>query len=158
MFKIGLGVDIHPLSPSRPLVLCGVKISEKNGLLGHSDGDVALHALMDAILGACGLEDIGHFFPSTSEWQGASSLEMLKIVKSKMEDRGLFLVNADISLILEDPKVAPFREEMVRSLTRVFPGAQFALKATTCEGLGFVGKREGACAIAVVLLAPYSHD
>jgi len=157
LFKIGLGVDIHPFSEARPLILCGVRISEKDGLLGHSDGDVALHALMDAILGACGLEDIGHHFPPIPQWQGASSLEMLKIVKSKMEERGFFLVNADISLILEKPQVAPFREEMVRNLTQVFPEAQFSLKATTCEGLGFVGKGEGACAIAVALLSSDSH-
>jgi len=149
---VGLGIDIHPFQEGRPLVLCGVNIPECQGLLGHSDGDVAIHALMDAILGALGLEDIGHFFPSTPEWKDASSLELLKIVRGVLKEAGYYLVNADISLVLEKPRVAPYRELMMENLKQVFPQAQFSVKATTSEGLGFIGESEGAAALAVVLL------
>jgi len=157
VLRVGLGLDVHPYEQSRPLILCGVRVSAEHGLLGHSDGDVATHALMDAILGASGLKDIGHFFPSTPEWKDASSLEMLKIVKGKMEKKGFQLINADISLMLESPKISPYCDEMIQNLKMIFPGAQFSIKATTCEGLGFIGKEEGAAAIAVVLLESIRH-
>lgn len=152
MFRVGLGFDVHPFSESRPLILCGVNIPSKKGLLGHSDGDVAVHALMDAILGASGLKDIGHLFPPTDEWKGASSLKMLRIVREKSEEMGFILKNADISLVLEEPKISPFLDEMISNLKSVFPQAQFSVKATTAEGLGEIGKGEGALAMAIVLL------
>lgn len=157
LFKVGLGFDVHPFSESRPLILCGVNIPSTRGLLGHSDGDVGIHALMDAILGACGFKDIGHFFPPNEQWRGASSLKMLRIVREKAEEKGLILKNADISLIIEEPKISPYIEKMIYALKSIFPEAQFSVKATTAEGLGSIGRGEGAVALAIVLLEEVSH-
>ncbi len=145
-------MDVHAFSSARRLILCGIEIPAKEGLAGHSDGDVALHALMDAILGALGLPDIGFFFPSTPEWKDVSSLELLSVVRRKMTDLGFALVNADISLIIEKPKVAPFRQSMLEGLQKVFDGAAVNIKASTAERLGFVGRGEGVLAVATVLL------
>lgn len=150
--RVGIGVDIHPLSDERKLILGGVIIEGYPGLLGHSDGDVLIHALIDALLGAAGLPDIGHFFPETPQWKGASGLNMLKIVAKKIEEMGFGLLNADLSILIEKPLISPFREEILKNLQSVFPKASFSIKATTSEGLGFVGKKEGACAFAAVLL------
>lgn len=145
-------MDVHAFSRGRKLILCGTEIPAEKGLAGHSDGDVALHALMDAILGALGLPDIGFFFPSTPKWKNVSSLELLGIVRGKMEELGFALVNADIALLLEKPKISSLRQAMLAELHKIFPRAALNIKASTAEGLGFVGRSEGILALATVLL------
>jgi 2-C-methyl-D-erythritol 2,4-cyclodiphosphate synthase len=150
--RVGLGIDVHPFSTGRRLVLCGVEIPHERGLSGHSDGDVAIHALMDALLGAAGLEDIGTLFPNTSEWQDASSLDLLAIVGKLIAASGYRLVNADMVFLLEEPRIAPWRSKMREILEKALPGAAFNLKATTTEKLGFLGRGEGIAVLAIVLL------
>lgn len=150
--RVGLGVDVHPFVEGRRLVLCGVEIPSPRGLAGHSDGDAALHALMDALLGAAGLEDIGVLFPPTLQWKDACSLDLLAIVWRKVQAAGFRLVNADLVLLLEGPKIAPHREAMCRSLQQAIPNAAFNVKASTTERLGFLGREEGVAALATVLL------
>jgi len=150
--RIGLGIDIHPFAEGRRLVLCGVEIPSRRGLAGHSDGDVALHALMDALLGAACLGDIGELFPSTAQWKDACSMDLLAIVWRKVQDAGYHLINADLVLLLEEPRIAPQREAMCRSLRNAIPNAAFNVKASTTERLGFLGREEGVAAFATVLL------
>lgn len=153
--RIGMGYDVHRLVEGRKLILGGVEIPFEKGLLGHSDADVLIHALMDAILGAMAMRDIGYHFPDNDEaYRGISSLVLLARVKAMMDDTGYELSNADITLMAERPKVAPYIEAMTRSIARtlkVSPDA-IGIKATTTEGLGFVGRGEGMAAQAVVLL------
>jgi 2-C-methyl-D-erythritol 2,4-cyclodiphosphate synthase len=150
--RIGLGIDVHPYSKERPLILCGITLSSDGGLGGHSDGDVCLHALMDAILGAAGEEDIGVLFPPTDAWKGSSSLVMLEQVALVVAKSGLTLLSADIALVMEAPKIAPHRAQMRTKLQSYFPMAALHIKATTCEGLGFIGRGEGIAALAVALV------
>jgi 2-C-methyl-D-erythritol 2,4-cyclodiphosphate synthase len=150
--RVGLGVDIHPFTEGRRLVLCGVEIPSERGLAGHSDGDAALHALMDALLGAAGLGDIGELFPPTPQWKDACSLDLLAITWKKVQAAGFHLVNADLILLLEEPRIAPHRQAMRRSLELAIPGAAFNVKAGTTERLGFLGREEGVAALATVLL------
>lgn len=152
--RIGLGIDVHPYAPERPLILCGITLSNHGGLGGHSDGDVCLHALMDAILGAVGEEDIGVLFPATEAWKGSSSLVMLEQVGEMVAKTGLTLLTADIALVMEIPKIAPYRVQMRTKLQSYFPLAALHVKATTCEGLGFIGRGEGVAAMAVALVGP----
>lgn len=153
--RTGLGYDVHPFCQGRPLFLGGVEIPEGPGLTGHSDGDVLLHALADACLGAVGLPDIGHHFPpSDPRWERASSLAMLSIVKVILAKKGYCVVQVDLTAAAEKPRLAPYLEEIRGRIAAVLgiPPDAVGLKATTTEGLGFVGRGEGiACwAIATV--------
>jgi len=153
--RIGLGYDTHALVQGRPLVLGGVTIAHEYGLAGHSDADVLTHALMDAIVGALREGDIGKLFPDTdSAYAGADSLGLLAQVADLMRQREFELVDADCVLVCEAPKVAPYREQMRQNLASALGVAveSIGIKATTTEGLGFEGRREGIGAYAVVLL------
>lgn len=153
MFRIGTGYDVHRLVPGRRLVLCGVEIPSEVGLLGHSDADVAVHALMDAILGALALGDIGKLFPdSDPQYKGADSMKLLAEVITRMQSHGYRLGNLDITIIAERPKLAKYIVPMRESLAAAF-GCDISLvsvKATTEEGLGLAGEGIGAQA-AVIL-------
>lgn len=155
--RIGFGYDIHPLVEGRSLFLGGIEIPSRRGLDGHSDADVLLHALCDALLGAAGLPDIGHLFPNTDPaYKGASSLTLLAEVVRRVHEAGYAVGNADITLIAEAPKVAPYLSEMqsvIAAALRVEP-TQVGIKATTNEGLGSLGRGEGMAAHAVALLVP----
>jgi 2-C-methyl-D-erythritol 2,4-cyclodiphosphate synthase len=155
-FRIGQGYDVHRLVAGRKLVLGGEEIPHERGLDGHSDADVLLHALTDAILGAAGLGDLGaHFPPGDPKWKDASSVRLLEIALEKMSERGFSVVNCDLTLIAEAPKLAPYRESIRRRLSAVLgiEASAVGLKATTNEGLGAIGRGEGIAAMAVVLLA-----
>jgi 2-C-methyl-D-erythritol 2,4-cyclodiphosphate synthase len=153
--RVGVGVDAHALVEGVPLVLGGVEIESPKGLAGHSDGDVISHALIDAVLGAAGLGDIGSLFPSDSgEWEGARSLDLLSRAFEHVRAFGLTLANADCVLIGEGPRIAPFRAAMHERLADamgVAPGL-VTVRATTTDRLGFTGRGEGLAAIAVALL------
>jgi 2-C-methyl-D-erythritol 2,4-cyclodiphosphate synthase len=153
--RVGIGVDAHAFSAEATLVLGGVEISGERGLAGHSDGDVVAHALVDAVLGAAGLGDIGSFFPSDeAEWKGASSLVFLERAMAAVREAGYELVNADCVLVGERPRIAAVRNEMESRLAGalgVEPGC-VSVRATTTDGLGFTGRAEGLAAQAVALL------
>lgn len=153
--RTGLGVDAHRFAPGRPLFLGGVQVPYELGLAGHSDADVVLHALMDALLGACAAGDIGERFPdSDPQYKDASSLELTERVVSEVRSLGYRVVNADIVVICEEPRVGTHREEMRRVIASVLgvdSGAVF-IKGTTTEGMGFAGRSEGIMAIASVLI------
>ena len=153
--RVGHGFDVHRLAPGRPLVLAGVEIPSPHGAIGHSDADVICHALMDAILGAAGLPDIGHLFPpGDPQYAGANSLHLLRQVVEKVWELGYLIGNADCTLVLESPKVAPYRERMQAALAETLGVAPqgVSLKATTAEGLGSIGSGEGVAAWAVATL------
>ena len=155
-FRIGQGYDAHKLVENRKLILGGVDIPSEFGLLGHSDADVLVHAIMDALLGAMALGDIGKHFPDTSkEFEGISSLELLSRVKSTMDDHGYSLVNLDSTVVLQRPKISPYIEKMRENIAKILDAeiGQISIKATTEEGMGFCGRGEGSKAMAVVLLA-----
>jgi 2-C-methyl-D-erythritol 2,4-cyclodiphosphate synthase len=153
--RIGLGVDAHGLVAGVPLVLGGVELESDRGLAGHSDGDVIAHALIDAILGAAGLGDIGSLFPSgDAEWEGASSLDLLARAYTQVTNAGWALGNADCVLVGEEPRIAPVRGAMQARLAGalgVEPGL-VSVRATTTDGFGFTGRGEGLAAVAVALL------
>jgi 2-C-methyl-D-erythritol 2,4-cyclodiphosphate synthase len=153
--RVGLGVDAHALVEGVPLVLGGVELESPRGLAGHSDGDVIAHALIDAVLGAAGLGDIGSLFPSGAlEWEGASSLDLLSRAYGQVRDAGFELTNADCVLVGEEPRIAPVRGEMQAKLAEamgVEPG-RVNVRATTSDKLGFTGRGEGLAALAVALL------
>jgi 2-C-methyl-D-erythritol 2,4-cyclodiphosphate synthase len=153
--RVGLGVDAHALVEGVPLVLGGVEVESDLGLAGHSDGDVIAHALIDAVLGAAGLGDIGSLFPSDSaEWEGASSLDLLSRAYAQVREAGWKLANADCIFIGEEPRIAPLRGAMQARLAGalgVEPGL-VTVRATTTDGLGFTGRGEGLAAVAVALL------
>lgn len=150
-----MGADAHALVEGVPLVLGGVELESGRGLAGHSDGDVIAHALIDAILGAAGLGDIGTLFPSGApEWDGASSLDLLARAYAQVREEGWELVNADCVLVGEEPRIAPVREAMRARLAGAL-GVETSLvnvRATTTDGLGFTGRGEGLGALAVALL------
>jgi 2-C-methyl-D-erythritol 4-phosphate cytidylyltransferase / 2-C-methyl-D-erythritol 2,4-cyclodiphosphate synthase len=155
--RIGQGYDVHRLVEGEELWLCGVKIDHTHGLAGHSDADVALHAITDAVLGAIGEGDIGqHFPPSDPQWRGARSDQFLTHAMQLARDKGFILGNADVTIICERPKIGPHREAMRHQLAAILNVSvqQISVKATTTEGLGFTGREEGIAAQAVVLLQP----
>ena len=155
MMRIGHGYDVHRLTEGRDLILGGVKIPYEKGLLGHSDADVCVHALMDAILGAAALGDIGEHFPDTDErYKSADSLELLREVCIMIEDLGYTLGNADITIIAQKPKLAPFIAQMRENIAAVcgVNVNDINVKATTTEHLGFEGRGEGISTHAVALL------
>lgn len=154
-FRVGIGVDAHALVEGVPLVLGGVEIPFARGLAGHSDGDVLAHALIDALLGAAGLEDIGSLFPPDDQrWEDSSSLDLLSRAWAKVRDAGFELVNADVVLIGEEPRLAPHRLEMRARLAAALDAdaGSVAVRATTTDKLGFTGRNEGLAAQAVALL------
>jgi 2-C-methyl-D-erythritol 2,4-cyclodiphosphate synthase len=154
-YRVGLGVDAHAFEEGVDLVLGGVRFDSPRGLAGHSDGDVIAHAMIDAVLGAAGLGDIGALFPSTdSSLSGVSSLTLLDRAMEVVRDEGWELVNADCILVGEEPRIAPRRDEMRAALAQA-AGAdvrQVTVRATTTDGLGFAGRAEGLAAQAVALL------
>jgi 2-C-methyl-D-erythritol 2,4-cyclodiphosphate synthase len=153
--RIGLGVDAHALVEGRPLVLAGLSIDHPRGLAGHSDGDVVAHALIDALLGAADLGDIGSFFPSSDEqYRDASSLDLLWKAYREVRDAGWSLVNASCVVIGEEPRIGPVREEMSERLASALGvlASQVTVQATTTDALGFTGRGEGLAAQAVALL------
>lgn len=155
MLRTGLGYDVHRLVEDRPLILGGVEIPHTLGLDGHSDADVLAHAIADALLGAAGLPDIGHFFPPSEEkYRGISSLEILRHVRAELDRRGAVIHNVDASLVAERPKILPHVVQMKQRLAEalgVDPG-QIGIKATTNEKMGFPGREEGMCALATALI------
>ena len=155
MFRTGIGFDAHALAEYRPLVIGGVRIPPSRGLLGHSDADVLVHAVMDAILGALALGDIGQHFPDTEdEFEGADSLELLSHVQKMIEEKGYCCENLDSIIIAEKPKLKSYIGEMRENLASVLKinVDQLSIKATTTEHMGFTGREEGIVAQAIVLL------
>jgi 2-C-methyl-D-erythritol 2,4-cyclodiphosphate synthase len=151
-YRVGIGVDAHAFADGVPLVLGGVRFDSPRGLAGHSDGDVITHALIDAVLGAAGLGDIGSLFPSDGATPaGVSSLELLRDALAHVRDAGYEVVNADCILIGEQPRIGERREELERTLMEV-AGAPVTVRATTTDELGFTGRGEGLAAQAVALL------
>ncbi|MDW8027106.1 MAG: 2-C-methyl-D-erythritol 2,4-cyclodiphosphate synthase [Armatimonadota bacterium] len=154
-WRVGIGFDAHQFSPDRPLKICGVTIPYHKGLLGHSDADVALHALCDAILGALALGDIGQHFPDTDpKYKDADSATLVQSVLKMASERGWEIGNVDISIIAQSPKLVPFKDAMrlrLSELLRVEIEA-ISVKATTTDRMGFVGREEGIAAIAIVTL------
>ena len=153
--RVGVGVDAHALVEGVPLVLGGVEVESNRGLAGHSDGDVIAHALIDAVLGAAGIGDIGSLFPSdAAEWEGASSLDLLARAYAQVREAGWKLANADCVFVGEEPWIASLRGVMQARLAEalgVEPGL-ITVRATTTDGLGFTGRGEGLAAVAVALL------
>lgn len=154
--RVGLGFDVHRLVEDRRCIICGVDIPYSRGLLGHSDADVALHALADALLGAAALGDIGRHFPDTDpEWEGADSRRILRAVVDMLDNRGFIVGNADITIAAQAPKMSPFIEQMranVAADLRISIDC-VAVKATTTERLGFTGRGEGIAAWATAMIA-----
>lgn len=153
--RVGLGFDVHPLAAGAPLILGGVVVPSAAGLMGYSDADVLTHAVMDALLGAAALGDLGELFPSTEErWRGASSLLMLREVMERVGEAGWRVANVDATIVAEAPRVAPFREAIRRSLSGTMGVSldQVGLKATTTDHLGTIGRGEGVAAFAVALV------
>ena len=153
--RVGHGYDVHRLVESRKLILGGVEIPWEKGLLGHSDADVLTHALMDALLGAAALGDIGHLFPDKDPaYEGADSIELLKAVMERLDEAGWKLGNADVTVIAQKPKLAPYIPTMRERLAKAMRAEihQVSVKATTEEKLGFTGEGLGIAAHAVVLI------
>jgi len=155
VIRVGQGVDIHPFDADRPLILGGVRIAESGGLAGHSDADAVLHAITDALLGAAGAGDIGHYFPSTDErWRGAASSVFVREARRILHEMDAEIANVDVTIIAQQPKLAPHRDAMVASIARLLdlPEGHVNVKATTADHLGFIGRGEGLCAMAIVLV------
>lgn len=153
--RVGLGYDLHKLVPGRPLFLGGVKIPFHKGLLGYSDGDVLIHAIMDALLGGAGLKDIGFYFPNTDpQYKDISSLVLLEKVKEILAKESKKIANIDAVVLAQEPKISPFIEEMKGRIAKALElkEEQVGIKATTGEGLGFIGRGKGIAAFAVALL------
>ena len=153
--RIGNGFDVHRLVEGRKLIICGVEIPHSTGLLGHSDADVALHALSDAVLGAAAMGDIGRHFPDTDHrYSGADSRVLLRHVVALVADTGYKIGNADITIMVQKPKMAPYIEQMCRNVAAdlLIEADRVSVKATTTEKLGFTGREEGIAAMATVLI------
>lgn len=155
--RTGNGYDVHRLVEGRRCIICGVDIPSPVGLLGHSDADVALHALSDALLGALALGDIGKHFPDTDpQWEGADSRRLLRAVMDMVREAGYIVANADITIMAQKPKMLPHIPAMRANIAADLgiPLDRASVKATTTEGLGFTGRSEGIAALATVLLYP----
>ncbi len=153
--RIGQGLDVHAFGDGDHVMLGGVPIPHTHGLIAHSDGDVALHALCDALLGAAALGDIGvHFPPSDPAWKDADSRDLLRGVERMLGDRGWSVVNVDMTLVCESPRIKPYSNQMRDNIAADLgiPRDDISIKATTTEGLGFCGRGEGIAALAVVLI------
>lgn len=158
--RVGMGYDVHRLVDGRDLILGGVKIPYEKGLLGHSDADVIVHAIMDALLGAAALGDIGKHFPDTDpQYKGISSIKLLEQVGKLIEDELYVVGNIDATIIAQRPKLAPYREQMMQNVADALHISrnQVNIKATTEEGLGFTGNGEGISAQAICVLLPVSN-
>jgi 2-C-methyl-D-erythritol 2,4-cyclodiphosphate synthase len=156
VLRVGSGIDVHAFADGVPLWLGGVRIPHSRGLAGHSDGDAAIHALVDALLGAAGRGDIGEWFPSTDErFRRAPSQELLRHVWQELTADGWQLENVDLTIVASEPRLAPFREQMREALAASLgcAVAVVSLKATTTDGLGAIGRAEGVLATAAVLLS-----
>lgn len=154
-FRIGVGYDVHRLAPGRPLMLGGVEVPHSRGLAGHSDADVLLHAITDALLGAAALGDIGHHFPDTDErWKGADSRDLLAQAVALVREAGYRVGNIDCTVALQRPTLRPHIEAMRKAVAETLSlgMGQVSIKATTTETLGFVGREEGVAAWAVCLI------
>jgi 2-C-methyl-D-erythritol 2,4-cyclodiphosphate synthase len=155
--RTGIGIDTHRFADGRPLILGGVEIAGERGLAGHSDADVLTHAIVDALLGAAGLGDIGQHFPDTDEqWRDADSMALLRSVVEQVTAHGWAVEHVDATVVLERPKLAPHRDAIRESLASVLGSVN--LKFTTGERMGFVGREEGAAALAVATLAPVASS
>jgi 2-C-methyl-D-erythritol 2,4-cyclodiphosphate synthase/2-C-methyl-D-erythritol 4-phosphate cytidylyltransferase len=155
VMRIGSGIDVHAFGPGDAVTLGGVRIAHSRGVVAHSDGDVVLHALCDALLGAAGLGDIGQHFPdSDPQWRGADSRRFVTAVLGMLHERGLAVANADVTVMAQAPRIGPYREQMRREIAGLLgvDAVCVNIKATTTEGLGFLGRTEGIAAQAVVLL------
>jgi 2-C-methyl-D-erythritol 2,4-cyclodiphosphate synthase len=151
--RTGIGIDTHRFADGRPLILGGVEVPAERGLAGHSDADVLTHAIVDALLGAAGLGDIGELFPDTDElWRDADSMAMLRDVLERVQAAGWAVAHVDSTVVLERPKLAPHRDAIRESLASVL--GSVSVKFTTGEKMGFVGREEGAAALAVATLEP----
>ena len=153
--KIGIGYDVHKLVSGRKLIIGGVDIPYEKGLEGHSDADVLVHAIADALLGAAKLGDVGKFFPDTDpKYKDANSLELLKLVAKMINEKGFRIEDIDSIIVAQEPKMAPYREKMQENVAEALgmAASSVGIKATTTEGLGFEGKGEGISAKAVALL------
>jgi len=153
--RIGFGYDVHRLVKGRKLIIGGVEINHTKGLAGHSDADVLLHSICDALLGAAGLRDIGHYFPNTApKWKNISSLILLAACGKMLRKKKLKIVNIDSTILLEEPKISPFISEMKKNIARTIgiKTTQIAIKSTTSEGLGFIGKKLGCSSYTICLL------
>jgi len=153
--KVGIGFDIHPLVEGRKLILGGVNVPFEKGLLGHSDGDVLIHSIADAILGAASLGDIGKYFPDKDlRWKDISSLKILEKVKEMIQEKGLKINNIDTTLVCERPSLSPFREEMVKKISSVLEVSTESVnvKFKTTEGLGEIGKGNAVDSFAIATL------
>jgi 2-C-methyl-D-erythritol 2,4-cyclodiphosphate synthase len=153
--RVGCGLDVHAFGPGDHLMLGGVRIAHTHGVVAHSDGDVLLHALCDALLGAAGLGDIGQHFPdSDPRWKGTDSRQFVTAVLAKLRERQLSVVNADLTVVAQAPRIGPHRAAIRREVAGLLGVAEefVNVKATTTEGLGFLGRAEGVAAQAVVLL------
>ncbi len=154
-FRIGNGYDVHRLAAGRKLILGGVEVPNDKGLEGHSDADALCHAICDALLGAVGAGDIGHYFPDTdSQWKDISSLVLLEKVGQVVKERGYKISNTDATIVVQQPKLAPYIDQMKQNIAKALAigPAQVNVKATTTEKLGFAGREEGIAADAVALV------
>ncbi|CAV19802.1 2-C-methyl-D-erythritol 2,4-cyclodiphosphate synthase (MECDP-synthase) [Vibrio atlanticus] len=155
MIRIGHGFDVHKFGGEGPVIIGGVRVPYEQGLIAHSDGDVALHALSDALLGAIAAGDIGRHFPDTDdEWKGADSRELLKDVYRRVKEQGYVIGNADITIMAQAPKMAPHIDSMCHAIAQDLETSisNVNVKATTTERLGFTGRKEGIACEAVVLI------
>jgi 2-C-methyl-D-erythritol 2,4-cyclodiphosphate synthase len=155
MMRIGQGLDVHAFDDSRPLVLGGVRISDRGGLSGHSDADAVLHALTDALLGAAGAGDIGQHFPSDDpQWKDADSTRFVHEARRIIDEMDAEISSVDITVIAQKPRLAPYREAMRSKIAGILglPTGRVNVKATTTDHLGFIGRGEGICAMAIVAL------
>ncbi|MCX7877411.1 MAG: 2-C-methyl-D-erythritol 2,4-cyclodiphosphate synthase [Ignavibacteria bacterium] len=153
--KIGLGYDVHSFIKGRKLILGGVHIPYEKGLKGHSDADVLLHSICDALLGAAGLGDIGLHFPNTDKrWKNISSLKLLEQVETLLKIKKFIIINIDSVIILEEPKISNYITEMKKNISRALKinTSAISIKSTTSEGLGFIGKKQGCAAYSVCLI------
>ena len=153
-FRTGIGIDIHRFAKGRKLIIGGVEIPHNKGLDGHSDADVLLHAICDALLGAAGFKDIGHQFPNTDvKYKNISSLILLEETCKLLKTKKYKITNIDSMLLMEEPKIFKYIDSMKKNISAVLKTKNISIKATTAEGLGFVGKKQGAMAYAAVLIS-----
>ena len=158
--RFGIGYDVHKLVEARALVIGGVKIDYPKGLDGHSDADVLIHSLMDALLGAVALRDIGYHFPDTDvKYKGADSMVLLSVVKQKIREEGYKVINVDATILCQKPKLSSFIPQMITNISKCLEIRDNCVnvKATTTEGLGFIGKEEGIAAMTVASVVPIDY-
>ncbi|MDQ3985096.1 MAG: 2-C-methyl-D-erythritol 2,4-cyclodiphosphate synthase [Actinomycetota bacterium] len=154
MIRSGIGFDAHAFADGRPLVLGGVEIAHSQGLAGHSDADVLSHAIADALIGAARLGDIGSLFPADDRWRDAPSTVILTETSQALADAGWKILNVDATIVAEEPRLDPYREQMVERMASALrvPTSEVWVKATTTDGMGFTGRGEGIAAFAVALI------